>query len=69
MKAQQEAREQLLRVVEVAALCSCSKASIWNWVKDPKKNFPKPAKLTSKVTVWKLSEINDYINNHIFTTA
>ncbi len=68
MKAQKETLEQLLRVTEVAEKFSVSKASIWNWAKN-NPHFPKPAKLTSKVTVWKLSELNDYMDNHIFTTA
>ena len=58
-------REQLLRVVEVAEMFGVSRASIWNWTKD-NPNFPKPAKLTPKVTVWKLSELNAYMDNHVF---
>jgi len=58
-------REQLLRVSEVAEMFGVSKASIWNWTKD-NPNFPKPAKLTSKVTVWKLSELNKYVDKYIF---
>lgn len=60
------ANEKLLRVSEVAEKFAVSKASIWNWAKD-KPDFPKPQKLTSKVTVWKLSELDDYIDNHLFT--
>lgn len=61
-------REQLLRVGEVAEMLGVSKASVWNWVKH-KPEFPKPANLTPKVTVWKLSEINEYLDNHIFKRA
>ena len=59
-------REQLLRVSEVAEMFGVSKASIWNWTKDPKKHFPKCGSVTPKVTVWKLSELNAYMDNHVF---
>lgn len=58
-------REELLRVKEVAKMFSVSPASIWNWVND-KPHFPKPAKITPKVTVWKLSELNKYIDEYVF---
>jgi len=57
--------EKLLRVTDVAEMFGVSKASIWNWAKD-NPNFPKPANLTPKVTVWKLSELNTYLNDHVF---
>jgi len=60
--------ERLLRVVEIAEMFSVSKATIWNWTND-NPDFPKPAKLTSKVTVWKLSELERYLNEHIFKRA
>ncbi len=60
--------ERFLRVYEVADMLSVSKASIWNWVSEDRHsnpNFPKPKKLTSKVTVWKLSEINAYLDKYL----
>ena len=62
--------ERMLRVSEVADMLSVSTATIWNWVSKDRHsnpNFPIPRKLTSKVTVWKLSEINAYLDKYIFT--
>ena len=58
-------REQLLRVTEVAKMFAVSKATIWNWTRD-NPDFPKPASLTPRVTVWKQSELNAYIEDHLF---
>lgn len=58
--------EQLIRVSEVAEILSVSKATIWNWLHS-KPDFPKPEKLSNQITVWKLSDINNYIDTHVFS--
>jgi len=35
-------------------------ATIWNWVKTGK--FPKPIKLSSRVTVWSVDDVMEYMN-------
>jgi len=37
-----------------------SKATIWNWVKQNK--FPKPVKLSDRVTVWRVEDVREYID-------
>lgn len=51
--------ESFLRLKQVVELTSISKATIWRWVKNG--TFPKPIKITSRVTVWKSSDIQAYI--------
>lgn len=43
-------------------LIPVSKATIWNWVKDPNNPFPSPVRLSSSVTVWRLGDIRTYLN-------
>lgn len=54
-------QEQLIRLPRVMELTGLAKSTVWLWAKDGK--LPKPIKLSNRVTVWKLSEIQDYINN------
>lgn len=48
--------ERLMRVGEVAALLSISERQVWRKAQD--KAFPKPIKLSPKVTRWRFSEIH-----------
>ena len=60
-------QERLIRVTEVAEILGVCKATIWNWLHS-NPHFPKPKKLTNQITVWKLSEINKYIDEQVFAT-
>lgn len=51
----------LLRVKEVAKKTSAGKSTIWGWVKDGK--FPKPIKLSDRISVWKESDIDEWIES------
>lgn len=51
--------EKLLRLKQVVERTNISKATIWRWVKDG--TFPKPIRITSRVTVWKNSDVEAYI--------
>lgn len=51
--------EKLLRLKQVVELTNLSKATIWRWVRDGQ--FPKPIKITNRVTVWKSNDIEAYI--------
>ena len=53
----------LLRVKEVVKKTSVGKSTIWAWVKDGK--FPKPIKLSDRVSVWKESDIDAWIEGKI----
>ena len=51
--------EKYLRINEVVKMLSVGKSTIWAWVKESK--FPKPIKLSEFVTVWKLSDIEEWV--------
>ena len=52
--------ERLLRVKEVSELVGIGKSTVWAWVKEGK--FPKPVKLSDRVTVWRESEVQTFIS-------
>lgn len=51
--------ERYMRIDEVIQMLSVGKSTVWAWVKDDK--FPKPIKLSEYVTVWKLSDIQEWV--------
>ena len=54
-------QKKLVRVKEVAELLSLGVSTVWRKVQvDP--SFPRPHKISERITVWQLSEILDWIN-------
>lgn len=51
-----------VRDKELASMLSVSRSTIWRWAKE-KKSFPKPQKMSSGVTAWKIEEINNWIES------
>jgi len=49
----------LLRIKEVIQKTGMAKSTIWLWVKENK--FPKPIKLSERITVWEENEIDQWI--------
>lgn len=56
----QKAKGQLLRASQVAAVLGLSVASVWRIAKS-NKDFPKPFKLSVRVTVWDEAEVLAFI--------
>ena len=51
-----------LRVSDLAPRLGVSKNTIWRWVRNKNSTFPKPIKLSDKVTVWKADDVmGDYL--------
>ncbi|MDD5272597.1 MAG: AlpA family phage regulatory protein [Methylovulum sp.] len=46
-----------LRVSTLAPRLGMSKSTIWRLSRDPKSDFPKPIKLSEKITVWKADDV------------
>lgn len=57
---------KLLRINEVCAKTTLGKSTIWLKVAQGK--FPKPAKLSSAISVWKESAVDNWINSHFNST-
>ena len=55
-------KSQLIRIDEVSAITTLAKSSINLWVAQSK--FPKPMILSTTVKVWKLQDINQWIDDH-----
>ncbi|WP_320034852.1 AlpA family phage regulatory protein [Halarcobacter sp.] len=47
-----------LRITEVMKMTGIAKSTIWLWVKEEK--FPKPIKLSPRITVWDEDSINEW---------
>ena len=54
---------QLVRITEVKKLTTLSKSTIALWVAQQK--FPKPLALSATVKVWRLSDINKWVDKRI----
>lgn len=54
---------QFLRVKQVSVMTTLSPSNIWDMVARDK--FPKPTKLSSRVTIWTLQQIQDWMNEQI----
>ena len=53
---------QLLRIQEVSNLTSLAKSTINLWVTQGK--FPKPIMLSPSIKVWRMEQINQFIESH-----
>lgn len=49
----------LLRIQDVMKKTGIAKSTIWLWVKEGK--FPKPIKLSERITVWDENKIDEWI--------
>jgi len=59
--------EEFMRIKSVMEKTGLAKSTVWLWVKEGK--LPAPIKLSSRITVWKQSEINNWISIKIQETS
>ena len=52
---------KFLRIKNVMEKTGIAKSTIWLWVREGK--FPKPIKLSPRITVWNEDKISEWINN------
>ena len=50
--------QRFIRINDVMNKTGLAKSTIWLWVKEEK--FPKPIKLSPRVTVWDEAELNEW---------
>jgi prophage regulatory protein len=48
-----------IRIKQVMQIVGIGRATVWDWVKT-RQDFPKPRKLSSRVTVWSEKEIRAF---------
>jgi len=56
-----DANVKLLRIADVSIKTTLAKSTIW--LKMAEGSFPKPTKLSPAITVWKESDIDEWIEN------
>jgi len=61
-KIERKELREYLRVKETAAYLGCSVPTVWRKMRDDP-TFPKSIKLSERVTVWKLSELESWISS------
>jgi len=52
---------RFIRIPDVIKKTGLAKSTIWLWVKEGR--FPKPIKLSPRVTVWEEADINKWMNS------
>jgi predicted DNA-binding transcriptional regulator AlpA len=55
---------QFGRAKEVCRLLGISRSTLYLWVKDPAKDFPRPLKLGPGTTVWSLPDVISWVTSH-----
>jgi prophage regulatory protein len=53
---------QILKIKQVCSLTGLSKASCYRLAADPESTFPRPVKLSSRASGWRLSELSDWLD-------
>lgn len=53
-------KDGMSRLSQLLPFLPIGKSTVWAWVKDGK--FPQPIKLSPTVTVWRNSDIHDWLN-------
>ena len=51
--------ERLVRITTVMQMFSIKKSTVWHWSKTGK--LPQPIKLSPRVTVWRMSDLQDFM--------
>ncbi len=54
---------KFLRITQVIEKTSIARSTIWLWVKENR--FPKPIKISARVTVWQEEEIDEWMKLEI----
>jgi prophage regulatory protein len=52
-----------LRIVEVMKKTGIAKSTIWLWVSEGK--FPKPIKLSPRITIWEEEKVNNWMKEKL----
>ena len=60
-------KEKLLRITDVMEQTGLAKSTVWLWTKQGK--LPQPIKLSTRITVWKQSELNEWIQSQLKVLA
>lgn len=54
--------KKYIRVTKLAPELGVSVPTVWRWTKEDLTGFPKPVKLSARVTAWRVSQIQDWLD-------
>lgn len=54
-----ENTNRLIRLKEVLHLVGCARSTLYKWISEGK--FPKPIKLGKRMSAWRLSQVEEFI--------
>jgi prophage regulatory protein len=57
-------KDGYLRVNAVAEYLDMGVSTIWAWSDEQKEGFPKPRKISPRVTLWKISDLDSWVNRN-----
>jgi prophage regulatory protein len=57
-------QKKLYRIKDLSQILSIGESTIWRFVSDPTFSFPKPIKITPKLTTWLAADIDQWIKDH-----
>lgn len=63
-KVVRELEDCYFRADEVARFLSMGLSTVWQKSKDVDNDFPKPKAISSRISVWKKSELEDWVNRN-----
>jgi len=56
---------KVIRLPQVADRVGIAKSTVWKWIKT--KGFPRPTRLSPRVSVWKMSEVDAWLDAQMKT--
>jgi len=59
-----EMDKKLYRVKDLSQVLSMGESSIWKLAADPNSNFPKPIKISTRLTAWLAIDIDRWLKDH-----
>lgn len=57
-------QKKLYRIKDLSQILSIGESTIWRFVSDPTFNFPKPIKITPKLTIFVAEDIDAWIKEN-----
>jgi len=56
--------KKMYRIKELSKMLSIGESTIWKLVADESSGFPKPIKISPRLTVWMEQDILDWLSSH-----
>ena len=57
--------DKFIRIKQVTEIIGIAPSTIYQWLREGSHGFPKPIKIGGKTTLYRLSEVTEWVNRHI----